>query len=147
CASFAGPATIGQWSPARRTAGRALADAGIDVLAGLDEAANGLDALVEHGALLGGEFDLDHLLHAVLADDARHADIDVVEAVFALEVGRARQQPALVPQVGLGHQHGAFGRRVIGRARLQQVDDLGAAVARALHDLVELFLAGPAHLH
>ncbi len=38
------------------------------------------------------------------------------------------------------------GRRVIGRAGLQQRDDLAAALAGALDDAVQLLLGGPAHL-
>jgi hypothetical protein len=56
------------------------------------------------------------------------------------QVGGAGQDALLVLQVALGHLDGRGCRRVEGRAGLQQANDLGAAVAGALHDLVELFL-------
>ena len=56
------------------------------------------------------------------------------------------QQAALVLQVALGHLDRRGGGGVIGRAGLQQADDLCTAITRALHDLVDLLLGGPAHL-
>src|SRR3546814_2531324 len=74
------------------------------------------------------------------------SDVCSSDLVLADEVGRAGQHPLLVLEEGLGHQDRRGGRRVEGRAGLQQADDLGAAVAGALDDLVEPLLAEPAHL-
>ena len=72
------------------------------------------------------------------ADHDRHADIHVLDAVLAVEVGGAGQHALLVLEVALGHGDGRGGRRIEGRAGLQQVDDLAAALAGALDDGVEL---------
>ena len=102
--------------------------------------------LVEHGLLVGVQLDLDDLLDAAFADDHRHADIEILDAVLAGQVRGAGQQAALVLEVALGHLDRRGGRGVEGRAGLEQADDLGAAVARALDDRVQPLLGGPAHL-
>ena len=92
------------------------------------------------------ELDLDDLLHAVGADHHRHADVHVLHAVLAVEVGGAGQHAALVLEVALGHRDGGGGRRIEGRAGPEQGDDLAAAPARALDHGVELLLAEHAQL-
>ena len=75
-----------------------------------------------------------------------HADIHVLHAVFAVEIGRAGQHTLFVAQIALGHRDRRSGRRVESRSSLQEVDDLGAAVAGAVDDFIDPGLRGPAHL-
>ena len=104
-----------------------------------------LDGVLELGLLVTVELDLDDALDAAGADHHRHADIDVVDAILPGEIGGAGQHPLLVLEIAFGHGDGRRGRGVIGRAGLQQADDFGAAVAGALHDLVDPLLGGPLH--
>src|SRR5262249_50405337 len=117
-----------------------------DLHASLDQARHRLGRLLEHGALGAAELDFDDALDPFCADHRGYADIEVLDPVFAVEVGGARQHALLVAQKALRHGHGRRRRRIEGRAALEQVDDLGAAVARALDDLVEPGLRGPLHL-
>ena len=52
----------------------------------------------------------------------------------------ARQDATLIVDDRFGHLHGAGRRRVVRRAGLEMLHDLGAAVPRAIDDRVELFL-------
>ena len=61
-------------------------------------------------------------------------------------MGSGGKHPALVLQIALGHGDGRSGGGVEGRAGFQQAHDLGAAIAGALDDVVDLFLRAPAHL-
>ena len=91
------------------------------------------DRLVEHLLLGPVEVDLDDALDAAGADHHRHADIHVLDAVLARQMRRAGQHALLVLEIGSRPSAIAGGgRRVEGRAGLQQADDLGAAVAGAL---------------
>src|SRR5690606_27122733 len=56
-----------------QTCGDALADARIDPLARIHETLHRVHRVIEHGAFFDAELDLDHLLDAARADDARHA--------------------------------------------------------------------------
>ena len=71
---------------------------------------------------------------------ARHAEEQALHAVLALEPRGARQDALLVVHDRLGHLHRAGRRRVVRRAGLEVLHDLGAAVARAVDDRVELSL-------
>src|SRR5690606_16346896 len=107
-----------------------LAERRIDLLAGLDQTLHGVGRILEHLLLFGIQLDLDDLLHAVGADHHRHADIHAVLTVLAaIQPGGTGQHAALVLEVALGHLDGGRGRRVEGRAGLQQGNDLGAAIA------------------
>src|ERR1700761_1183719 len=117
-----------------------------DLLAGIDQPLDGTDRLVEGFAVLAGQLDLDDALDALAADHDGHADIHVLHAVLAVEVGGAGHHPLLVLEITLGHRDRGRRRRIEGRTGLQQVDDLGAAIAGAVDDLVEPRLRGPAHL-
>src|SRR5205823_13349856 len=66
----------------------------------------------------------------------RSSDL-VLDPVLALEVGRAGQDALAVEQDRVEHLHHAGRGRVEGRAGLEQVDDLGAALARPLDDRVD----------
>src|SRR6201999_4331743 len=102
---------------------------GRDLLAGVDQALDGADRLVEGFAILAGKLDLDNALHALAADHDGHADIHVLHAVFAIEIGGAGHHALLVAQIALGHRDRRGRRRIERRAGLQEVDDLGAAIA------------------
>src|SRR3546814_2528854 len=78
--------------------------------------------------------DFDNLLDATSTDHYRYADIEVVNAIFARQIGGAGQNPLLVLQICLGHFNTAGGRRIESRSGLQQADDLSTARTRALHD-------------
>src|SRR5215468_10086897 len=58
-----------------------------DLLAGIDQALNGADRLVEGLAVLARKIDLDDALDALGADHHGHADIHVLHAVLAVEIG------------------------------------------------------------
>ena len=105
-----------------------------------------LDGPREGLALIGVEVELDHPLDALGADHHRHAGIEPLHVVLAVQIGGAGQHPLLVLEIGFGHLQGSSRRRVKGRAGLQQADDFGPAVARALHDLIETLLRDPSHL-
>ena len=53
-------------------------------------------------------------------------------------MGRAGQDAALVADDRLGHRNRGGGRGVVGAAGLEQADDLGAAVAGTVDDVVQL---------
>src|SRR5205085_9016951 len=108
-------------------------------------AAHRADGLVEHLALGRIESELDHALDALRADHHRYADVQVLHAVWAVEIGRAGEHALLVLEIALRHRDRRGGRRIEGRAGLEQGDDLAAALARAVHDRVEALLRGPLH--
>ena len=57
---------------------------------------HGGDRFVEHRALGAVELDLDDALDALGADHRRHADIEILDAIFAVEMGGAGQHALLV---------------------------------------------------
>src|SRR5665811_1596047 len=93
------------------------------------------------------ELDLDDALDALSADHHRHADIKVLDPVFAVQPGGAGQYALLIEQITFRHRDRGSRRRVEGRAGLEQVNDFGAAIGGALDDFVDVRLRGPAHLH
>ncbi len=103
--------------------------------------------MIERGPVITSQRHFHNLFHTVLADDHRHADIKALHAVFAIQIGRAGQQAALILQIALRHLDRGRSGSIESRAGLQQADDLRAAVAGALHDAVDLFLCRPAHFH
>src|SRR5579871_5690508 len=60
-----------------------------DLHAGVNQAADRVDRLVEHRLLRSGELDLDHPLDALGAEHDGNADIEILHTVFAVEIGRA----------------------------------------------------------
>ena len=80
---------------------------------------------------------LDDPLDAAGAKNNGHADVIAADAVLFVAIGRGRNEPLLVANDGLDHLGGGRGRRVIGAAGLQQADDFGSAIARAIDDFVE----------
>src|SRR6185437_11160672 len=99
-----------------------------------DQLADGVGRAVELGAFLVVQRDLEHLLEAARAEPAGHAHVEAVEPVLTPKEGGAREHPLLIVDDGVDHLAHGRGRRVVGRAGLEQLDDLGAAVAGALDD-------------
>src|SRR5262249_22870467 len=122
-----------------------LAEIGRDRLAGVDQRRQRLRRLVENAALRTIELNLDYTLNALGTNDRRHADVKVLDSVFTVEIGGAGQGAFLVLEIALNHGGGGGRRRIERRAGLEQVDDIGAAVAGALDDGVEARLRGPFH--
>src|SRR5690606_22768038 len=114
--------------------------------AGLAQATHRIHRALEHLLFVLVKVDLDDALNTASTDHGRNADIDVVEAILTRKVCRARQNALLVLQISFGHLDGRGCRCVVSRTGLEEANDLCAAVAGALDDLVELLLRGPAHL-
>src|ERR1700761_6635712 len=72
-----------------------------DLLAGVNQALDGADRLVEGLTVLAGQFDLDDALDTLSADHDGHADIHVLHIVFAVQVGGAGEHALLVLQIAL----------------------------------------------
>src|SRR5262249_26959654 len=113
--------------------------------ASFDQAVHSGNRAVEHLSLGLVKLDLDDALDTLGADHHRYPDIAVAHAIFALEEGGAGEDALLVLKIALGHGYRGACGCVEGRTGLEQVDDLGAAIAGPLHDLVETLLGGPAH--
>src|SRR5712692_11235300 len=82
------------------------------------------------------QLDLDDPFDPVAADHYRHAGVQAAHAVFAFEIRGAWEHFLAVERERLDHPVNRRPRRVV-RRRLHQVDDLAAAVARALFDFIE----------
>src|SRR4029453_19119677 len=61
-----------------------------------DDLADGVGRLVQEPLLLLGEIELDDLLDSTGPHLDRHAHVEILDAVFALEIGRAGEDPLLV---------------------------------------------------
>ena len=83
-----------------------------------------------------GQLELDDLLDAAGAELDRHAHVEAVDPVLALEVGGAGQDALLVEHDRVDHLRRRGAGRVPG-GRAEQVDELAAALARALDHLVD----------
>src|SRR5262245_16292319 len=79
------PCSQGASRPACALAG------GDDLLGCLDEGFHRLDGLLEHRPLLGIELDMDDALDAAFTDHHRHADIEALHAILAVEKSGAGQ--------------------------------------------------------
>src|SRR5690606_20627116 len=117
-----------------------------DADAGFAKTGDRSHRLVEFSLFVLVEINFNDALDAIGTDHGRHADIHVLDAVLARKLGSDRQDALLVLEVGFSHLDGRCSRSVESRAGLEQADDFRAAVTGALDDLVELVLAGPAHL-
>src|SRR5437588_2603740 len=129
----------------RRRNTRSLTKMRSNFLAGFDERGDGFHRFLEHGAFGAVELNFNNPLDPLGADYARHADIEILDVILAIEIGGARQHSLLVLQIALRHGDGGCGRSVESRAALEQIDDLGAAVPRALDDGIEPRLRCPFH--
>ena len=68
----------------------------------------------------------------VASELAGHAEEEILHAVLAFEPRGARQNASLIVDDRFGHLHRARRRRVVRRAGLEVLHDLGAAVAGAV---------------
>src|SRR5690606_28444316 len=100
-------------------------------------AAHRFHGALEHRPLILGELDLNNLLDAARAQDDGHADVEVLRAALAVEVGDVRDDALLVLENGLHHLHNGRAGGVVGAAGLEEAHDLAAALAGALHDAVD----------
>src|SRR5579862_1052099 len=104
-----------------------------------DDLTDGLGARPQRGALVIGEVELDDLLDALRAELHRHAHVQAVDAVLALEVRRARKHALLVQHDRVDHLRRRRARRVPG-GRAEQVDELAAALRGALDHRLDAVL-------
>src|SRR5215813_4256377 len=81
-----------------------VAETGCDRLASVDQRRHRLHRLVEHGTLGAVELNVDDALDALGTDHRRHADVKILHAVFAVEIGGARQDALLVLEIALRHR-------------------------------------------
>src|SRR5205085_11260317 len=93
-----------------------LPQARVDALAGLQQFLHRVDRDLEIGPGLIVQRDLDDLLDAAGANHAGDADIEAVQAIFAVDISGSGQEALLVAKIGLGHGDAAGGGRVISRA-------------------------------
>src|SRR3954454_2395544 len=105
-----------------------------DALARIHQALHGLGGFLEHATLGAIEMNLHDALDALGSDHRRHADIEVLDSVFAVQVRGAGQDALLVLEIALRHRDRGRRGRIKRRAALEQVYDLSAAVSRALQD-------------
>src|SRR5579862_3476281 len=91
-----------------------------------------LSRLVQRGALVGAQRNVDDYFQACLAKQARHTAVDIGQAEFALQPRGAWQHALPVEHDRFRHLHSGRARRVIRRPGLEMCDDLRAAVARAI---------------
>src|SRR6187549_1205571 len=77
---------------------------GRDLLAGLDQALHCRCRFFEHRALAAIELDFDDALNALGADNDRHADIEILDSIFAIEPGGAGQNTSPVAQIDTRHR-------------------------------------------
>ena len=77
-------------------------------------------------------------LHAARADLGLDAQVDAADAVLAVDPGAYRDRLARVLDDRAGHPRGGGRRREVGRPGLEQCDDLGATVAGAGDEFLDL---------
>src|SRR5258706_10321778 len=70
-----------------------------DLLASVHQSLHRGGRFLKHVALRAAHFDLDDPLDAFGSDHHRHADVKILDAVLAVEPGRARQDALLVAQI------------------------------------------------
>src|SRR6188474_2293375 len=99
------------------------------------ELADGSGGLLQVLQLLVRELDLDDLLDSALAELHRHADEEAIDPELPVTQGGAGEDPLLVEHNRVDHLRDGSRWRIVGRAGLQQLDDLGAAIASTLDDL------------
>src|SRR5260221_8426785 len=72
-----------------------------DFLGRLDQRLHRRDRLFEHRPFLGIQLDMNDALDAAFADHHRHADVESLHAIFAVELSGAEQHALLVLEEGL----------------------------------------------
>src|SRR5712691_3482441 len=114
--------------PPRPPAVRSAGGTGLDTHHA-DELFDGVGGALERGTLVLGEIELDDLLRTARSELDRDADEEALDAILALESDRAGQDLLAVEHDRVDHLGDCRGRRVVGAARFEEVDDLGAAIA------------------
>src|SRR5215470_640354 len=133
--------------PTERAGFFLVIEIGRDLLAGIDQALYRGGRFFEHGTFAAVELDLDNPLNAFGADHNRNADVEIPDAVLAVQPGGAGQYALLVEEVTFSHRDSGGRRGVKGRPCFEKIDDFGATIGCALDDLVDTRLRRPAHLH
>ena len=117
----------------------------VDGLARDQQFFNGIHADGEVGFGFIIKCDLDNFLNAASTDHHGYANIKIVDAILASQVGRCGQNALLIVKLGFGHCDAARGWRVISRTSLEQSDDFATTAAGALNDRVNAILRRHAH--
>src|SRR5436305_12434071 len=120
--------SISPAAPIDPTDSGSLTEVRSDLLAGFDQTLHRGHRAIEHLAFRASELDLDDALDPLGADHHRNPDVEPAHAVFAVERRGAGQHSLAVTQIALRHSDRRGRRRVKGRAGLQKIDDLRAAV-------------------
>ena len=94
-----------------------------------DKLPDGRRGGIERRLLVSSQLDLEDALHPARTEDDRDADEQVLGPEFALEQHGARQNALAIEQDRLDHLEGRCCGGVVGRAGLEQGNDLRAAVA------------------
>src|SRR5439155_8357744 len=89
-------------------------------------------ALLQRCLLVRRQLDFNDLLQPLAPQLARHAEVHALHAVLALEPRGTGQNALLIADDGFRHLHGARRRRIVRRSRLEELHNLGAAVAGAI---------------
>src|SRR6266550_9140268 len=99
-----------------------------------DELFDGVGRSLQGGPLIVGEFELNDLFRAARPQLDGHPPEETADAILAVEPHGAGKNLLAVEHDGIDHFGDRRRGRVVGTAGLQQVDDLGTAVAGALDD-------------
>src|SRR5215210_5659832 len=99
----------------------------------LHEITHGVGAIIQFSQFFVAEAELDDVFDARGAELDGDADEEVVQAVLALQVGRAREDALLVEKDGVYHLGCGRGRRVESAPALEEADDLCPALTGAVH--------------
>src|SRR5260370_3246542 len=102
-----------------------------------DEFFDGVGGSLQCGALVVRQLELDDFLGAARPELDRHADEETADAVLAVQPDGTWENLLAVEHDRVDHLGDRRRSGVIGTARLEEVDDLGPTVARALHDGVD----------
>ena len=83
------------------------ASPGFQLLAGVDQALDRVGGLGQPALFAVGQLQLHHPLHAFLADHHRQADIEILDAIGAVDMDGAGQHALLVLEIAFRHRDGA----------------------------------------
>src|SRR3546814_4275613 len=108
-----------------------LSEAGVQRLARVEQFLDRVDRDLEARLVGTVEFDLDDLLDPARADLHRHANIEAIDAVLAVDKRGAGQDALLVTEVRFGHRDARSRGRIESRSGAEQRDAFAAAAARS----------------
>src|SRR4051794_7550865 len=106
---------------------------------GGDELPHRVHGPVERDPLVGRQLDLEHPLEPAAAEHDGYPDEQPVDAELALQERGAGQHALSIAQDRVDHLERGRGRRIERGAGLEQADDLGTAVRRALLERADPF--------